>query len=125
MAVDVKWQPRWTTAVKIESGGRYPLGLNRFHNGLEEILIKSITFLANRLRYYTYCCWAVGDIERNESCQNWGDFVRAFQKRETAFSLGLYLLEPVYSVPGSEKIAKVITNEAESLTCNFSIRLLA
>ena len=29
MDVDVKWQPGWTTAVKIESGGRYPLGLNR------------------------------------------------------------------------------------------------
>jgi hypothetical protein len=36
--MDVKWEPGWTTAVKIESGGRYPLGLNRFHNGLEEIL---------------------------------------------------------------------------------------
>lgn len=121
MEVEAKWEPGWTTAVKIESGGRYPLGLNRFHNGLEEILIKSITFLANRLRYYTYCCWAIGEIERNESCQNWGDFVRAFQKRETALAMGLYLLKPNYSVPGSEKIAKVTTNEAESLTCSFSI----
>ncbi|RMG92443.1 MAG: hypothetical protein D6706_16830 [Chloroflexi bacterium] len=115
------WQPGWTTAVKIESGGRYPLGLNRFHNGLEEILIKSITVLANRLRYYTYCCWAIGDIERHESCQNWADFVHAFQKRETALAMGLYLLQPGYSVPGSEKIAKVANDEADSQPCDFSI----
>lgn len=120
MAGDVKWQPGWTTAVKIESGGRYPLGLNRFHNGLEEILIKSITFQANRLRYYTYCCWAIGDIERNEPCQNWGDFVRAFQKRDSALTLGLCLLDPDYSVQGSEKIAKILAQSAEAYNSNFS-----
>lgn len=118
---DIIWQPRWTTAVKIESGGRYPLGLNRFHNGLEEILIKSITVLANRLRYYTYCCWAIGDIERYETCQNWGEFVDAFQRRETALAIGLYLWGPDYSVPGSDKISKVVTADAESYDCGFSI----
>ena len=117
----IHWQPAWTTAVKIESGGRYPLGLNRFHNGLEEILIKSITMLANRLRYYTYCCWVIGDIERHEACQNWSEFAHAFQKRETALAIGLYLWEPDYSVPGSDKISKIVTPDAESYDCSFSI----
>lgn len=116
----LNWQPAWTTAVKIESGGRYPLGLNRFHYGLEEMLIKSITLLANRLRYYTYCCWAIGDIERQERCQNWAEFVQTFQKRETALTMGLCLLEPVYAVPGSDKISKILTEGAEAYDCNFS-----
>jgi len=114
------WQPRWTTSVKIESGGRYPLGLNRFHkSGLEEILIKSITLQANRLRYYTYCCWAIGDIERREPHQNGADFVSAFQKRETALAIGLYLLDS--PAPGSDNLAKVIDDDAEKLACDFSI----
>ncbi len=121
MEMEVVWRVGWTTAVNIESGGRYPLGLNRFHNGLEEILIKSITLLANRLRYYTYCCWAIGDIERQETCQNWAEFAQAFQRRETALAMGLYLSAPDYSVPGSDRVSKVIANDAEAYSCDFSI----
>jgi len=36
------WMPYWNDTVKIESGGRHPLLLNRFHNHMEEFLIKSI-----------------------------------------------------------------------------------
>lgn len=117
----MNWQPAWTTAVRIESGGRYPLGLNRFHNGLEEILIKSITMQANRLRYYTYCCWAIGDIERSEACQNRAEFVQAFQQRETALAIGLCLSAPDYSVPGSDRISRMVTADADTYPCDFSI----
>ena len=115
------WQSAWTTVVKIESGGRFPLGLNRFHNGLEEILIKSITAQAYRLRYYMYCCWAIGDIEQRETCQNSADFVRAFQKRETALAIGLCLLKPNYAVPGVDKVRTLLKDNAEAYECNFSI----
>lgn len=121
MSMDTNWHPTWTTEVKIEGGGRFPLGLNRFHNGLEEILIKSITWLANRLRYFTYSCWAIGDIENNSPCENWSDFVEAFQRRESALAIGLYLLEPEYSVPGSNKVSKLVGDGVDQYDCSFSI----
>ena len=75
------WQPQWTTQVRIEGGGRYPLGLNRFHDGLEDILIKGVIGAANRLHYITYCCWAIGDIEMSETCEDYAEFVDAFTRR--------------------------------------------
>lgn len=96
------WQPAWSKVEKIEGGGRYPLGLNRFHNGLDEILIKSITEVANRLRYITYYCWSIGDIHKNNDNLNYKDFVNSFCLRENALAIGLYLLQPDYSYNGKE-----------------------
>ena len=62
MINEMAWLPKWTTPVKIEAGGRHPLGLNRFHNHLEDLLIKSIVWLAESLPHFTYSCWAIGDI---------------------------------------------------------------
>lgn len=115
------WQPQWTTQVKIESGGRHPLGLNAFHDGLDEILIKSITVGANRLRYITYCCWAIGNIEDNEKCTEYSDFVEAFRRRENAMSLGVFLLAPSYSVPGSTAISKILYKKSDKYNCSFDL----
>jgi hypothetical protein len=115
------WQPQWSTQVKIESGGRYPLGLNRFHEGLEEILIKSIVLNANRLRYITYYCWAIGDIENREDCAEYSDFVEAFQRRENALALGLCLLNPEYSVPGSSSVSKILEEDTLEYDCSFDL----
>jgi hypothetical protein len=115
------WQPHWTTQVRIESGGRYPLGLNRFHDGMEEILIKSIVIAANRLRYITYCCWAIGDIERYESCQKYSDFVEAFRRRENALGIGLFQLKPEYSVPGSTALSKIVKDGVKEYDCSFDL----
>ena len=115
------WQPQWTTQVRIESGGRYPLGLNRFHNGLEEILIKSITVTANRLRYITYCCWAIGDIEQLENCQQYAEFVESFRRRENSLALGLYQRKPEYSFYGSTSISKSIKKGGKEYDCSFDL----
>jgi hypothetical protein len=32
------WQPQWTTQVRIESGGRYPLGTEEYGNTIEELI---------------------------------------------------------------------------------------
>ena len=119
--MNVVWKPEWTSEVKIESGGRYPLGLNRFHDGLEDYLIKGIVLAANRLRYYTCCCWIIGDIEVNETCNTYEEFVEAFRKRENALALGLYLIQPEYGVPGSDAISKIINGEKDEYDCTFHL----
>lgn len=122
MTLSTYWQPQWTTEVKIESGGRYPLGLNRFHNGLEDLLIKSIVYNANRLRFFTYCCWAIGDIERTERCESYGDFVKAFVRRETALILGLCLIKDEdYPIQGSTRAMHALREDRESYDCSFSV----
>lgn len=115
----LSWTPMWTGQVRIESGGRYPLGLNRFHDGLEDILIKSITAAANRLRYISYCCWAIGDIQYNESCHDYDEFVHAFNLRANALALGLYMMKPGYSVYGSEAISGIFNEKANKYDCSF------
>lgn len=115
------WQPKWTTPVKIESGGRYPLGLNRFHDHLEELLIKSIVNEASRLRHFSYCCWAIGDIEANETCQTKEGFVRAFRRRESALGMGLLLNNVEFKVAGSDRLQQFLDVDAIKQSCDFSM----
>ena len=119
--MQISWQPQWTTQVRIESGGRYPLGLNRFHDGLEEILIKGIVGAANRLRYVTYCCWCIGDIQNYESSSDYPEFVDAFTRRENALALGLYLMKPPYSVYGSSAMSKLVTEGIKEYDTTFKL----
>lgn len=100
--MDATWSPLWSKVEKIEGGGRYPLGLNGFHNGLDDLLIKSITELANRLRYITYYCWAIGDIHKDNQHIKFNQFVKEFSLRENALAVGLYLLQPDYGFNGKD-----------------------
>lgn len=115
------WQPSWTEEVKIESGGRYPLGLNRFHNGLETFLIKGIVYTANRLRYLTYYCWIIGDIQKSVKCDQYSDFVETFRLRENALALGLYLHEPEYGVVGSNALGHIVDKDVREYECDFNL----
>lgn len=112
------WQPKWTTQVKIESGGRYPLGLNRFHDHLEELLIKSIIFNATRLRHFSYCCWVIGELEY---CETYEQFKLAFRRYETALGMGLVLNEFEYSIAGVEAVKRHLKPEASQQTCDFGL----
>ena len=115
------WQPFWTREVKIESGGRYPLGLNLFHNHLESFLIKAIVYSANRLRYITYYCWAIGDIQESVECEQYSDFVKAFRLRENALALGFYLRKPEYSVIGSVAMKQFDNKDIKEYDCSFKL----
>lgn len=119
--LSLKRLPEWTTPVRIESGGKYPLGLNRFHDGLEDILIKGVISAANRLRYFTYCCWAIGDIENNIICNNYSEFIHAFTLRENALALGLYLMQPDYTVYGSDAIKSFSREDNNTYDCDFRL----
>lgn len=115
------YQPKWTSTVRIESGGRYPLGLNRFHDGLEDILIKGIVLNANRLRYVSYCCWSLGDIEKNHTCDDYAEFIDAFTRRENALALGLYLMNTKYSIYGTDSMSKLIQPNKKQYDCTFKL----
>ena len=88
------WTPFWTDETAIEKGGRYPLLFNRFHDHLEEYLIKSIVTVTDRLRYISYCCWIIGDIENTIKCKKYIEFEEAFRRRESALAIGTILLNP-------------------------------
>jgi hypothetical protein len=115
------WEPFWTSEVNIDQGGRYPLGLNRFHDGLENILIYGISMNANRLRYITYYTWVIGDIEKNEECKKYSDFVEFFRRRENALSIGLYMLNKDYSVQGSDKLKTIVEESKDEYECTFDL----
>ena len=89
-----EWDFFWTEEVAIESGGRYPLLLNRFHDHLEEYLIKGIVSVTDRLRYISFCCWAIGDIEIHVKPLKFESFLEAFRRREAALCIGTILLKP-------------------------------
>ena len=101
--------------------GPYPLGLNRFHDGLENLLIKGVIEAANRLRYVTYCCWVIGDVEISESCSEYSEFVDAFTRRENALALGLYMMDTNYGVSGSNAMSKIFNEGKKEYDCAFRL----
>lgn len=121
------WEPMWNDTVKIESGGRYPLLLNRFHDHMEDFLIKSIVSTTDRLRYISYCCWAIGDIEDTLDCKSYDEFVEAFRRRENALAIGTYLMNPPESVHGSYKmygriaLSGLVSGDEKDYNCSFKL----
>lgn len=117
----------WSDTIKIESGGRYPLLLNRFHDHLEDFLIKAIVSTTDKLRYISYCCWAIGDIEKNCDCKEYEEFVEAFTRRENALAIGLKLLNiknedsEAIKIYGKNTIDNIVGNNKETYNCSFKL----
>ena len=116
------WLLGWSKVEKIESGGRYPLGLNRFHSGMDDILIKSITEQANRLRYITYYCWVIGDIYKNTTNLTYVEFVKKFHLLENALTVGLYLYQPDAPFYGKDNIN--VKTSKDKTECNLDFQLM-
>jgi hypothetical protein len=120
------WNPFWTEEVKIENGGRYPLLLNRFHDHLEEYLIKGIVSITDRLRYISYCCWIIGDIEHTMNIDKYHDFEEAFRRRESALAIGSFFLNPEtelgnYVLYGRDYMRGRFEDINESYNTSFSV----
>lgn len=118
---NINWQPFWTSDVKIESGGRYPLGLNHFHSHLDTLINRNIVYGADKLHYISFYCWAIGDINATESFKDYAEFVEHFQRRENAFSLGLYMNEHDYTVRGSDKLSIVYNQNSKEYNTSFRL----
>ena len=120
------WAPFWTDEVTIENGGRYPLLLNRFHDHMEEYLIKGIVSITDRLRYVSYCCWVIGDIEYSLKCKHYYEFSEAFRRREAALAVGTYLLKPTtkignYTIYGRDYMRGRVDDIARTYNTSFSV----
>ncbi|MBX9179710.1 hypothetical protein HCG68_01885 [Paeniclostridium sordellii] len=121
------WTPMWSDTVKIESGGKYPLLLNRFHDHLEDFLIKGIVSTTDELRYISYCCWVIGDIEKSYNCKEYNEFVEAFRRRENALAIGLQLLNinnedgESIKVYGRNTIKNIVSDSNKNYNCSFKL----
>lgn len=117
----------WSDTIKIESGGRYPLLLNRFHDHLENFLIKGIVSTTDYLRYISYCCWVIGDIEKNCDCNTYEEFVEDFRRRENALAIGLMLLNinnedsETIKVYGKNTINNIVDSSNKNYNCSFKL----
>lgn len=115
------WEPFWHTEVKIESGGRYPLGLNSFHDHMDDFLNKGIIHGAYRLQYMAFYCWAIGDTVAELKSPTYSQFVTAFSKRENAFSIGLRLLHPDASIPGDTALREIFSSKGSEYKLSFRL----
>lgn len=118
---NIDWVPKWTTTEVIEGGGRFPLALNRFLNGLEDLLIKGIIVQANRLRYISYYCWIIGDINRENPQISYSDFITQFTRRDNALAVGFYLIKPNFGYVGRDNLGSVINQAESDINLDFQI----
>jgi len=115
------WIPFWSTPFKIENGGRYPLGLNHFHNHLDSYINRNIVYGSDKLRYITFYCWAIGDIHKTVKLNNYAEFVEQFTLRENAFSCGLYINPHKYAVRGSNALKKFQSLDDKEYDMSFRL----
>ena len=83
-------------------------------------LIKGIVSVTDRLRYISYCCWIIGDIQNNIKPERYPDFVEAFRRREGALAIGTRLLQPKtvmgnYTTYGRDVMRGVV----EEVNCDY------
>ncbi len=87
MTTATEMLPRWTKRVLAEMTGRDPLGLSRVSDIITDFLLTGITTTTNRARYYSFYCWALWHIAREESPKTPKNFIDAFRKREAVLAL--------------------------------------
>lgn len=115
-------QPLWTKRVSTDSG-RDPLGLSRLGDVLKDELLSGITSNNNRARYYSFYCWALWHIEREERPSDEISFVSAFRRREAAMAMSTKLDNPSSAPIGVRAVAPKL-EEAEkpgAVDCDFRV----
>lgn len=95
--------PLWTKRVATESG-RDPLGLSRLGDALKDYLLSGINSNNNRARYYSFYCWALWHIAREEQPANEEVFKTAFRRREAAMAIATKLDAPSSSPIGVKAV---------------------
>lgn len=92
--------PRWTKKVLTEMTGRDPLGLSRVSDIIIDFLLTGITATTGRARYYSFYCWTLWHITREEEPQTPQQFVDAFRRREAVLALATLAHNPKTSPIG-------------------------
>lgn len=115
--------PMWTKRVAANTGGRDPLGLSRVAFLITDFLLSGIITTTDRARYYSFYCWALWHIEREEKPKTDREFVAAFRRREAAMALATVAHNPATSPVGVLAVAPQLEKgKAEGFfNCDFKV----
>src|ERR1041384_268560 len=115
--------PRWTKRVVTDMGGRDPLGLSRVAFLITDYLLPGIITTTDRARYYSFYCWALWHIQKEEQPKKYQDFVNAFRRREATMALATLIANQSTSPVGVEATRKYFERGTEtgSFDCDFKV----
>lgn len=116
-------QPMWTKRVAANAGGRDPLGLSRVAFLITDFLLSGIITTTDRARYYSFYCWALWHIEREEKPKTDREFIAAFRRREAAMALATVAHNPATSPVGVLAVAPQLEKGREEgvFNCDFKV----
>ncbi len=116
-------QPMWTKRVAANTGGRDPLGLSRVAFLITDFLLSGIITTTDRARYYSFYCWALWHIEREEKPKTDREFVTAFRRREAAMALATVANNPATSPVGVLAVTPQLEKGKEEgvFNCDFKV----
>lgn len=112
----------WTKRVATESG-RDPLGLSRLGDALKDYLLSGINSNNNRARYYSFYCWALWHIAREEQPADEEVFKAAFRRREAAMAIATKLDVPSSAPIGVKAVGPKLDEgrQQERFDCGFRV----
>ena len=115
--------PRWTKRVVTEMTGRDPLGLSRVISIITDYLLTGIITQTDRARYYSFYCWALWHIEKEDRPQKYEIFVDGFRRREAALALATVENNPQTSPVGilATKPHLMKGKETGLVNCDFRV----
>lgn len=115
--------PKWTKRVVASGGGRDPLGLSRVGFMLTDHLLSGIITTTDRARYYSFYCWCLWHIEKEESPNNYEVYVEAFRRREAVMAMASYSANPSISPVGVDVVKNRIERGKQTgeYECNFKV----
>jgi hypothetical protein len=123
MVAALKLVPQWTKKVTFEAGGREPLGLNKLSDFLKNQLLSGIVTNNNRARYYSYFCWALWHMDREDPAKGFRNFVTKWRRREAVLALATLSNNPLTSPIGVEMAAPKLARGKErgEVDCDFLV----
>ena len=122
--IDIKkYLPKWTKRVFTDMGGRDPLGLSRVSFIITDYLLTGIITQTDRARYYSFYCWALWHIAREEHPQKYQKFVDAFRRREATMALATVSNNPGTSPVGITAARAYLDKglQTKEINCNFRV----
>lgn len=115
--------PKWTKKVVTDLGGRDPLGLSRVSQLITDYLLTGIITTTDRARYYSYYCWALWHIDKEDVPEKYQMFVDGFRWREAAMALATLINDPEASMVGVKAVRSHLdeAKEENEINCDFRV----
>jgi hypothetical protein len=110
-------EPMWTREVKLYHRRLDPLGLSRVSQWTTDQLLPGITSVTDVARNYSFYCWAIGNLLKENKVTQRSQFASQITKREAAFVIASIFHEEVKAVKqnphGYDKAIRFV-NKAEN-----------